>query len=102
MLQKAEKKCQINQEIGGCYKGMKILQNSVLIRSASFKCIVVRLGTVLMQVEKLREIALALCIRLEYTSFKKGIQKSFILFCIISCFTPTVKKRCKELCLENS
>ena len=51
VLQKAEK-CQIYQEIGGYYEGMIILQNSVLIRSISFKCIFVRLGTALMQGKK--------------------------------------------------
>ena len=35
---KAEQ-CQIYQEIGGCYKGMFILQNSVLIRSIMSRCI---------------------------------------------------------------
>ena len=40
MLQKAEK-CRFYQEIGGCYKGTLILQNSVSIRSISFKCIFV-------------------------------------------------------------
>ena len=42
VLQKAEK-CRFYQEIGGCYKGTIILQNSVSIRSIQFECIFVRL-----------------------------------------------------------
>ena len=64
VTQKAEK-CQIYQEIGGCYKGMIILQNSVLIRSISFKCIFVCLGTSLKKNK--HEIPLALNICLEYS-----------------------------------
>ena len=52
MLQKAEK-CRFYQEIGGCYKGTIILQNSVSIRSIPFKCIVVRLEKPLMRGNKL-------------------------------------------------
>ena len=44
VLQKAEK-CRFYQEIGGCYKGTIILQNSVSIRSIPFKCIFVRFET---------------------------------------------------------
>ena len=42
VLQKAEK-CRFYQEIGGCYKGTIILQNSVPTRSIPFKCISVHL-----------------------------------------------------------
>ena len=52
MLQKAEK-CRFYQEIGGCYKGTIILQNSVSIRSIPFKCIFVGLEKPLMRGNKL-------------------------------------------------
>ena len=51
VLQKAEK-CRFCQEIGGCYKGTKILKNSVPIRSIPFKCIFVRLEKALMRGKK--------------------------------------------------
>ena len=47
MLQKAEI-CRFYHEIGGCYKGTIILQNSVSIRSIPFKCIFVLLEKALM------------------------------------------------------
>ena len=45
-------KCQIYQEIGGYYKGMMILQYSVLTRSISLKYFFVVLGTALIQGKK--------------------------------------------------
>ena len=51
VLQKAEK-CRFYQEIGGCYKGTTILQNSVSIRIIPFKCIFVRLEKALMRGKK--------------------------------------------------
>ena len=48
MLQNAEK-CLFYQEIGGCYKGTIILQNSVSIKGIPFKCIFVRLEKALMR-----------------------------------------------------
>ena len=51
VLQKAEK-CRFYQEIGGCYKGIIILKNSVLIRSIPFKCVFVRLEKALMRGKK--------------------------------------------------
>ena len=51
VLQKAEK-CRFYQEIGGCYKGIIILKNSVPIRNIPFKCIFVRLEKALMRGKK--------------------------------------------------
>ena len=65
VLQKAEK-CRFYQEIGGCYKGTIILNNSVPIRGIPSKCIFVRLEKALMRGKNEREIPLALYIRLEY------------------------------------
>ena len=52
VLKKAEK-CRFYQEIGGCYKGTIMLQNSVSIRSIPFKCIFVCLEKALMRKKKL-------------------------------------------------
>ena len=54
VLQKAEK-CRFYQEIGGCYKGTIILQNSVSIRSIPFKCIFLCLEKALMRGKKLTQ-----------------------------------------------
>ena len=54
VLQKAEEG-RFYQEIGGCYKGTIILQNSVSIRSIPFKCIFVLLEKALMQGKKLTQ-----------------------------------------------
>ena len=62
MLQKVEI-CQIYQEIGGCYKGMIIMQSSVIF---------VHLGTALMLGKSKCKIPLALYIRLEYSSFESN------------------------------
>ena len=54
VLQKAEK-CRFYQEIGGCYKGTIILQNSVSIRSIPFKCFFVLLERALMRGKKITQ-----------------------------------------------
>ena len=62
VLQRAEK-CRFYQGIGGCYKGVIILKNSVPIRNIPFKCI-------FESFEKFeRESPLALYIRLEFFFF---------------------------------
>ena len=64
VLQKAETR-QSYQNIGGCYKGLIILQKSVLVRSISFKCILYVLEQPLCEETNKLELPLVLYIRLE-------------------------------------